>query len=40
MRAGELGIVLPDGGIPVDGFARILAPERWDEIARDFLLSD
>ncbi len=40
MRAGELGIVMPDGGIPVDGFARILAPERWDEVAREFLLSD
>lgn len=40
MRAGELGIVLPDGGIPVDGFAHILAPDRWDEIAREFLLTD
>lgn len=40
MRAGELGIVMPDGGIPVDGFVRILDPERWDEIAREFLLSN
>ncbi|UCF20626.1 MAG: glycine cleavage system protein H [Gemmatimonadota bacterium] len=40
MRAGELGIVMPDGGIPVDGFARTLSPDRWDELARRFLLSD
>ncbi|MBI4538297.1 MAG: glycine cleavage system protein H [Gemmatimonadetes bacterium] len=40
MRAPELGIVLPDGGFPVAGFARILAPERWDQVAREFLLSD
>lgn len=40
MRAGELGIVLPDGGFPVAGFARVLAPEGWDELARQFLMSD
>lgn len=40
MPAGELGTVLPDGGMPVDGFARVLAPERWDEVAREFLLSE
>jgi glycine cleavage system H lipoate-binding protein len=40
MRAGELGIVLPDGGFPVSGFARALSPDRWDEVAREFLLSD
>ncbi len=40
MRAGELGIVLPDGGVPVDGFVRVLAPDNWEEVAREFLLSD
>lgn len=40
MEAGQLGIVMPDGGVPVDGFVRVLAPENWDEVARKFLLSD
>jgi glycine cleavage system H lipoate-binding protein len=40
MHAAELGVVLPDGGFPVDGFARALSPERWDQVAREFLLSD
>ena len=40
MQAGELGIVMPDGGIPVDGFIRVLAPDRWAEVAREFLLSN
>jgi glycine cleavage system H protein len=40
MQAGALGVVMPDGGVPVDGFARALAPDRWDEIARQMLLSD
>jgi glycine cleavage system H lipoate-binding protein len=39
MQAGELGVVMPDGGLPVDGFVRLLEPERWDEVARAFLLS-
>jgi glycine cleavage system H lipoate-binding protein len=40
MQAGELGIVMPDGGAPVDGFARILSPDHWDDLARELLLSD
>ena len=40
MQAGELGIVMPDGGAPVDGFARILSPDHWDHLARELLLSD
>ena len=40
MQNGQLGIVMPDGGIPVDGFVRMLAPDRWAEVAREFLLSD
>ena len=40
MRTGELGVVLPDGGVPVAGFVRMIAPENWDEVAREFLLSE
>lgn len=35
----HLGPVSQDGGVPVDGIARGLDRERWDEIAREFLLS-
>lgn len=34
-----LGVVMQDGGRPVDGIARALSPDSWDEVARDFLLS-
>jgi glycine cleavage system H lipoate-binding protein len=37
--AGELGAVLQDGGEPVAGIAKLISPERWDEVARDHLLS-
>jgi hypothetical protein len=37
--SGELGIVLQDGGVPVTGFARALSPDRWDEIASEFLMN-
>jgi hypothetical protein len=40
MQVGALGIVMPDGGIPVDGFVRMLAPNHSEEVARQFLLSD
>lgn len=40
MPAGELGVVMPDGGEPVHGFVRLLDPEHWDQVAREFLLSD
>jgi glycine cleavage system H protein len=35
------GLALPDGGGPAGcaGFARILAPENWDEVASELLLS-
>ena len=33
----HLGPVSQDGGAPVDGIARSLDRERWDEIAREFL---
>jgi glycine cleavage system H lipoate-binding protein len=40
MRVGELGVVLPDGGFPVSGFARAMSPDGWDRVAREFLLSE
>jgi glycine cleavage system H protein len=39
-HSGELGVVMPDGGVPVDGLARALSPEDWDKVARQFLLAD
>lgn len=35
----ELGLLLQDGGQPVQGIARELRPDRWDELARSYLLS-
>ena len=29
--------VMHDGGIPVDGFARAVDEEHWDDVARRFL---
>ncbi len=37
--AGELGMVMQDGGLPISGFARTLAPEKWDELASEFFLN-
>ncbi|MHB9097868.1 MAG: glycine cleavage system protein H [Syntrophales bacterium] len=34
----NLGPVSQDGGVPVDGIARNLDRERWDEITKEFLL--
>jgi glycine cleavage system H lipoate-binding protein len=36
----DLGVVYLDGGQPVDGLARSLAPEGWDAVARRYLLTD
>jgi glycine cleavage system H lipoate-binding protein len=35
----ELGLVLQDGGTPVDGLARAIAEEQWEEVARAYLRS-
>jgi glycine cleavage system H lipoate-binding protein len=35
----ELGRVLQDGGAPISGIAQELDPDRWDEIARGFFLT-
>jgi glycine cleavage system H protein len=34
----NIGTVSQDGGVPVDGIARHLDRERWDEIAKEFFL--
>ena len=34
----NLGVVSQDGGVPVDGIARNLDRERWDEIVKEFFL--
>jgi hypothetical protein len=40
LPAGGLGVVMPDGGVPVRGFGRQLAPEEWDAVAREFFRTD
>lgn len=37
--SGDLGILMQDGGLPVSGFAKELAPDNWEEIAAEFLLT-
>jgi glycine cleavage system H protein len=37
--APDLGLVMQDGGMPVDGLARAIDEDHWDEVAREFLLS-
>lgn len=37
--SGNLGIALQDGGVPVTGIAKSISPEKWDEVAREFLLT-
>ncbi|MBW2038828.1 MAG: glycine cleavage system protein H [Deltaproteobacteria bacterium] len=39
MNDYNLGLVLQDGGVLVDGIAKNLAPERWDEVAKEFFLT-
>jgi len=34
----DLGMVYQDGGLPVEGMARTLDKDRWDEIVRDFFM--
>ena len=36
----ELGQVYVDGGVLVDGIAPSVSPDRWDEIARGFFLTE
>jgi len=37
--SGDLGIMMQDGGLPVSGLAKELAPDNWDEFASEFLLT-
>jgi glycine cleavage system H lipoate-binding protein len=39
LPAGPLGVVMTDGGAPVPGFARLVAPDAWGDLARELLLS-
>jgi hypothetical protein len=34
----DLGLVYQDGGLLVDGMARSLDKDKWDEIVKDFFL--
>lgn len=36
---GNFGVVLQDGGLPIAGFAKEIAPADWDQLAREFLLT-
>lgn len=36
----NLGPVLPDGGLPIDGIARAIGGNTWDAVAREHLLTD
>ncbi|MBE0607269.1 MAG: glycine cleavage system protein H, partial [Deltaproteobacteria bacterium] len=40
VRHEGLGPVLQDGGLPMEGLARILGGEKWAELARTHLLTD
>jgi glycine cleavage system H protein len=37
--APELGQVSQDGGVPIQGFARVISKEHWDDVARKLLHS-
>lgn len=36
----ELAVVYQDGGVPIEGIARAMDSENWDEIAARYLLTD
>ena len=38
-RQGQAGMLYQDGGEPVSGLARVIDPRKWDEVAREFLLT-
>ncbi len=40
IRHETVGPVLQDGGLPVDGLAKALGGDRWNEVARTHLLTD
>lgn len=40
LPTGGLGVVMADGGVPVRGFGRALAPEEWYVVAHEFFLAE
>lgn len=38
--APEIGLVMQDGGLPVNGIALSASPETWHQLAREFLLCE
>lgn len=36
----HVGPVLPDGGLPVEGLARVVGGEKWSELARKYFLTE
>jgi len=40
VRQGAVGQVLQDGGVPVEGLARMLGGEHWAEVAKEQLLTE
>lgn len=38
MGGNNLGLVYQDGGLPVEGMAKSVNPDRWDTIAKEFFL--
>jgi glycine cleavage system H protein len=39
MWTRELGVALPDGGVPIKGFGRAMSDDHWDDLAEELLLS-
>jgi len=39
-QGSQFGMVYQDGGQPVDGIARAIDPENWDELAAKYFLTD
>jgi hypothetical protein len=40
IRHEALGPVMQDGGLPLEGIARVLGGDRWVELAKTHLLTD
>ena len=37
--SGEIGLAMQDGGVPIDGFAKGLSPDHWEDAAAEFFLT-
>jgi hypothetical protein len=40
VRHESLGPVMQDGGMPMEGIARVLGGEKWQDLAKGHLLTD